>query len=173
MQFRSKILGASAALAAAFALLTPGALAASGRRPGFQTVQSTPTVRATRISLSPISGAPHQVLILNSTYFEPGSGSPPHYHPGDKTVRVELGDLTFIIGDAPPKTYHEGDVVRIPAGVTHAVYNLGDEPASALEILILEKGQPISVRVASRSNTYPPPRRRPYRPTPLSDDFGQ
>ncbi len=136
------------------------------RRPA--SPSAPPNARTTRISVSDISGEPRYQLLLQAMDFEPGAGVAPHVHPGDKTVRIEEDELTFIIGDDPPKVYREGDVVRIPAGAAHAAYNLSDEPAEALEILVVRKGQPVSTRVSAHAGLRR--RRSAYRPAEEAGD---
>jgi quercetin dioxygenase-like cupin family protein len=124
------------------------------------------TARISRISLTGISGAPHHQLLIQSVSFEPGAAVPPHYHPGDKTVRIDEGEITFVIGDDPPRVFHAGDTVRIPAGVINAAYNLTDEPARALEIIVAARGEPLSTRIGARPAPYVAP--VPYGPAPYA-----
>lgn len=61
-----------------------------------------------------------------------GEGSPPHRHPGvAEAFRLLAGELEV---STPGRTcrVRPGDLVVVPAGLTHAYRNVGSEPAEVL-----------------------------------------
>lgn len=65
--------------------------------------------------------------------FDPGSGDPWHYHPGDLWVIVLSGELTEERGcGGAPTVYRAGQAFHEPAGVVHQVTNTGSVPAVIL-----------------------------------------
>ena len=62
--------------------------------------------------------------------FDPGSGDPWHYHPGDLWVIVVSGELTEERGcGTAPIVHRAGDAFHEPPGVVHQVTNTGTVPA--------------------------------------------
>ena len=62
--------------------------------------------------------------------FDPGSGDPWHYHPGDLWVIVLSGELTEERGcGTAPVVHRAGDAFHEPPGVVHQVTNTGKVPA--------------------------------------------
>ena len=62
--------------------------------------------------------------------FDPGSGDPWHYHPGDLWVIVLSGELTEERGCGTAPTVHRaGDAFHEPPGLIHQVTNTGSVPA--------------------------------------------
>ena len=62
--------------------------------------------------------------------FDPGSGDPWHYHPGDLWVIVLSGELTEERGcGTTPVVYRAGSAFHEPAGIVHQVTNTGTVPA--------------------------------------------
>lgn len=66
------------------------------------------------------------------TYDPPGSFVPVHVHPAqDEFIRVMAGDLDLYL-DGEHHRAGPGDLVRMPMGIPHGYYNLGQQPARAL-----------------------------------------
>lgn len=74
--------------------------------------------------------------------FGPGVTFPRHTHPGEEVIYVLDGLLEYTIDDQPPVVLKAGDVFFVPAGVIHAVRNLGNKNGTELGTYILQKGQP-------------------------------
>jgi quercetin dioxygenase-like cupin family protein len=73
-----------------------------------------------------------ELLELEATY-EPGSVEPlEHFHPSqDEHFEILAGTMEARIG-GDARTLTAGDVLDIPAGIVHAMWNGGDEPARVL-----------------------------------------
>ena len=57
---------------------------------------------------------------------------PKHSHPGEELVYVVEGLLEYALEGRPPVTLKAGDVLFIPAGVAHAVKNVGSGNAAEI-----------------------------------------
>ena len=66
-----------------------------------------------------------------------------HTHPGEEIIYILEGSLEYQIEGQPPKTYNAGDALTVPAGVVHAVHNVGSGNAAELATYVVEKGKPI------------------------------
>ena len=77
--------------------------------------------------------------------FTPGSAASRHRHPGAEIVYVLTGTLEYRLDGAAPVTLKAGDALFIPAGVAHAVKNVGEGAASELGTYVVEKGKPLTV----------------------------
>jgi quercetin dioxygenase-like cupin family protein len=66
-----------------------------------------------------------------------------HTHPGEEIIYVLEGSLEYQIEGQPPTTYEAGEVLLVPAGVVHAVRNVGSGNAAELATYVVEKGKPI------------------------------
>jgi quercetin dioxygenase-like cupin family protein len=53
------------------------------------------------------------------------------------------GSLEYQIEGQPPKTFNAGDALTVPAGVIHAVRNVGSSNAAELATYVVEKGKPL------------------------------
>src|SRR5512132_4131016 len=80
-----------------------------------------------------------QVLVK----FAPGVVAPRHSHPGEEIVFVVEGVLEYQLDGKPPATLKAGDTLFIPAGVIHAVKNIGSGNAAELATYVVEKGKPL------------------------------
>jgi quercetin dioxygenase-like cupin family protein len=47
------------------------------------------------------------------------------------------------VDDQPPKTFSAGEALTVPAGVVHAVRNVGSGNAAELATYVVEKGKPL------------------------------
>jgi quercetin dioxygenase-like cupin family protein len=77
--------------------------------------------------------------------FEPGALAARHSHPGEEIVYVVAGSLEYQLDGKPPVTLKAGAVLFIPAGVIHAVKNVGDGKATELATYVVEKGKPLLI----------------------------
>ena len=71
--------------------------------------------------------------------------SPPirHFHPGEEIIYVQEGSLEYQIDDWPTKVYNAGEALTVPAGVIHAVRNVGTSTATELATYVVEKDKPL------------------------------
>jgi quercetin dioxygenase-like cupin family protein len=69
--------------------------------------------------------------------------APNHTHPGEEIVYVVEGVLEYALEGRPPVTLKAGDTLFIPAGIPHAVKNVGNGNAAELATYIVEKGKPL------------------------------
>ena len=71
-------------------------------------------------------------LVVDVTYAPGGSAPPTHYHPAqDERFEVRSGVLGVKFGEEK-RELRAGDVLEIPRGTKHAMWNAGDEPATAV-----------------------------------------
>jgi quercetin dioxygenase-like cupin family protein len=66
-----------------------------------------------------------------------------HTHPGEEIIYVLEGSLEYQIEGRPPTTYSAGQALTVPAGVIHAVRNVGTTNAAELATYVVEKGKPL------------------------------
>jgi len=66
-----------------------------------------------------------------------------HTHPGEEIIYILEGSLEYQIQGQPPKTFNAGEALTVPAGVVHAVRNVGSGNAAELATYIVEKGKPL------------------------------
>lgn len=75
----------------------------------------------------------------------PGVTAPRRSHPGEDIVYALEGVMEYRLDGRPPVTLKAGDVLFIPAGVVHAVTNLGLGPAAELATYVVAKDEPLVV----------------------------
>jgi quercetin dioxygenase-like cupin family protein len=66
-----------------------------------------------------------------------------HTHPGEEIIYILEGSLEYQVDGQPTRTYNAGDALTVPAGVIHAVRNVGSSNASELATYVVEKGKPL------------------------------
>ena len=66
-----------------------------------------------------------------------------HTHPGEEIIYVLEGSLEYQVDGQPTRTYNAGDALTVPAGVVHAVRNVGSANAAELATYVVEKGKPL------------------------------
>ena len=74
---------------------------------------------------------------------EPDSPPIRHFHPGEEIIYVLEGSLEYQVDGQPTKVYDAGEGLTVPAGVIHAVRNVGAGAASELATYVVEKGKPL------------------------------
>ena len=110
-----------------------------------------PGIKRTDLMRNDLS-APGREVIQVLVAFAPGVAFPNHSHPGEELVYVVEGLLEYTLEGRPPVTLKAGDVLFIPAGVPHAVKNVGSSNAAEIATYIVEKGKQLLVprQVSSR-----------------------
>jgi quercetin dioxygenase-like cupin family protein len=66
-----------------------------------------------------------------------------HTHPGEEIIYVLEGSLEYQLEGQPAVTCNSGDALTVPAGVVHAVKNVGKGNAAELATYVVEKGKPV------------------------------
>jgi quercetin dioxygenase-like cupin family protein len=66
-----------------------------------------------------------------------------HTHPGEEIIYVLEGSLEYQVEGQPTRTFNAGDALTVPAGVVHAVRNVGSGNAAELATYVVEKGKPL------------------------------
>jgi quercetin dioxygenase-like cupin family protein len=82
-------------------------------------------------------------MIQSRVDVEPDSPPIRHTHPGEEIIYVLEGSLEYQIDGQPTKVYNAGEALTVPAGVIHAVRNVGTGAGAALATDIVEKGKPL------------------------------
>jgi mannose-6-phosphate isomerase-like protein (cupin superfamily) len=73
-----------------------------------------------------------QALVLEATYAGGSSPPPAHLHPAqDERFEVRAGEMHALVG-GERRTIALGEVLEIPAGTVHQMWNEGDEQAVVL-----------------------------------------
>jgi quercetin dioxygenase-like cupin family protein len=72
--------------------------------------------------------------------------TPWHTHPGEEYATVLEGSLISQREGEEPKTIAAGQSYHHPAGVVH-VAKTGDQPATTINLFVVEKGKPLLVPV--------------------------
>ncbi|MEN9498996.1 MAG: hypothetical protein RIS83_815 [Pseudomonadota bacterium] len=66
------------------------------------------------------------------TFFPPGTFVPPHIHTTqDEFIRVLEGRFDLVL-DGQAATAKAGDLIRLPMGISHGIFNKSDAPVRAL-----------------------------------------
>jgi mannose-6-phosphate isomerase-like protein (cupin superfamily) len=73
----------------------------------------------------------------------PGSAAHQAHPPGEEIIYVLEGSLEYQVDGQPTRTYNAGDALTVPAGVVHAVRNVGSANAAELATYVVEKGKPL------------------------------
>jgi len=61
-----------------------------------------------------------------------------HTHPGEEIIYILEGSLEYQVDGQPTRTYNAGDALTVPAGVIHAVRNVGSGNAAELATYVVE-----------------------------------
>jgi quercetin dioxygenase-like cupin family protein len=109
---------------------------ASGR------VQQAPGLWRTDLQQQDLS-VPGREMVQSRVDIGPEAPLVKHTHPGEEIIYVLEGSLEYQIEGQPPKTFHAGDALTVPAGVIHAVRNVGSGNAAELATYVVEKGKPL------------------------------
>ena len=122
-------------------------------------ILSIGTVLTTQVSLAQQPGikrtdlqrhdlsTPGREVVQVRVDFEPGVSFPNHKHPGEEIVYGIEGTLEYRLEGKAPIILKAGEVLFIPAGVPHAVKNIGKDNGAELATYIVEKGKQLLVLV--------------------------
>jgi quercetin dioxygenase-like cupin family protein len=132
-------------------ILTAALIVATAWAPSVVLAQSVvlvqpPGIKRTDLLRNDLS-VPGREVIQVLVEFAPGVSFPKHSHPGEELVYVTEGLLEYALEGKEPVTLKAGDVLFIPAGIPHAVKNVGSGNAAELATYIVEKGKPLVVMV--------------------------
>ena len=120
-------------------------------------VQQAPGLWRTDLQQQDLS-VPGREVVQARVDLGPNAPLVKHTHPGEEIIYILEGSLEYQVDGQPPKTYNAGDALTVPAGVIHAVRNLGSGNAAELATYVVEKGKPLITvvdRVASANREEP------------------
>lgn len=109
---------------------------------GLHVAQAQTGITRTDLQRADLS-TPGREAIQVLVEFAPGSAFPKHFHPGEELVYVISGSLEYQVEGSPPEILEAGDVLFIPAGVVHAVRNVGNSNGSELATYVVDKTRPL------------------------------
>ena len=89
--------------------------------------------------------APGREVIQVRVDLDPGVTFPLHSHPGEEIIYVLEGKWEYEVAGKGTVTLNAGDVLFIPAGVSHGAKNVGSSKGAELATYIVEKGKPLVV----------------------------
>jgi quercetin dioxygenase-like cupin family protein len=113
-----------------------GGSGASGR------VQQAPGLWRTDLQHHDLS-VPGREVVQQRVDIGPEAPLVRHTHPGEEVIYILEGSLEYQVEGQPTRTCNAGDALTVPAGVVHAVRNVGDGNASELATYVVEKGKPV------------------------------
>ena len=102
-----------------------------------QGVVAKPLLRTT------LSGDDTKETIVATAEFAPGGTTGRHSHPGDEYATVLQGTLELRLDGGEPRRVNAGEAYHDPKGVIHETRNVGDGPARAAIVFVIEKGKPL------------------------------
>jgi quercetin dioxygenase-like cupin family protein len=105
-------------------------------------VEAAPGLWRTNLQHYDLS-VPEREMIQVRVDIEPDSPPIRHFHPGEEIIYVLEGSLEYQIDGQPTKVYNAGQALTVPAGVIHAVRNIGSHNATELATYVVEKGKPL------------------------------
>ena len=105
-------------------------------------VEAAPGLWRTNLQHYDLS-VPEREMIQVRVDIEPDSPPIRHFHPGEEIIYVLEGSLEYQIDGQPTKLYNAGQALTVPAGVIHAVRNIGSRNATELATYVVEKGKPL------------------------------
>jgi quercetin dioxygenase-like cupin family protein len=95
---------------------------------------------------------PGREVVQTIVELDAGVTSSRHTHPGEEIVYVlEGAPLEYEVEGKPPVTLKPGDVLFIPAGKIHSAKNVGSRKGAELATYVVEKGKPLLIEAADRS----------------------
>ncbi len=105
-------------------------------------VQQAPGLWRTDLQRQDLS-VPGREMVQSRVDIGPEAPLVKHTHPGEEIIYVLEGSLEYQIEGQPPKTFNAGEALTVPAGVVHAVRNVGSGNAAELATYVVEKGKPL------------------------------
>ena len=109
---------------------------------GARAVQQAPGLWRTDLQRQDLS-VPGREVVQSRVNIGPEAPLVKHTHPGEEIIYVLEGLLEYQIEGQPPKTFKADDALTVPAGVIHAVRNVGSSNAAELATYVVEKGKPL------------------------------
>jgi quercetin dioxygenase-like cupin family protein len=117
-----------------------GSSAASGK------MQQAPGLWRTDLQRGDLS-VPGREVVQDRVDIGPEAPLLKHTHPGEEIIYILEGSLEYQIEGQPSKTFNAGEALTVPAGVVHAVRNVGNGNAAELATYVVEKGKPLLTQV--------------------------
>jgi len=105
-------------------------------------IQQAPGLWRTDLQRQDLS-VPRREVIQSRVDIGPEAPLVKHTHPGEEIIYILEGSLEYQIEGQPPKTFNAGEALTVPAGVVHAVRNVGSGNAAELATYVVEKGKPL------------------------------
>jgi len=105
-------------------------------------IQQAPGLWRTDLQRQDLS-VPGREVIQSRVDIGPEAPLVKHTHPGEEIIYILEGSLEYQIESQPPKTFNAGEALTVPAGVVHAVRNVGSGNAAELATYVVEKGKPL------------------------------
>ena len=105
-------------------------------------VQQAPGLTRTDLQRQDLS-VPGREVVQSRVDIGPEAPLVKHTHPGEEIIYILEGSLEYQIEGQPTKTFNAGDALTVPAGVIHAVRNVGRGNAAELATYVVEKGKPL------------------------------
>jgi quercetin dioxygenase-like cupin family protein len=105
-------------------------------------IQQAPGLWRTDLQRQDLS-VPGREVIQSRVDIGPEAPLVKHTHPGEEIIYILDGSLEYQIEGQPPKTFNAGEALTVPAGVVHAVRNVGSGNAAELATYVVEKGKPL------------------------------
>ncbi len=110
-------------------IIAVAALIAASAWAPHATLAQQPGIKRTDLQRHDLS-VPGREVIQVLVEFAPGVSFPRHAHPGEEIVYVIEGVLEYQVDGKPPVTVKAGEVLFIPYGGVHAVWNVGNGHAA-------------------------------------------
>ena len=105
-------------------------------------VQQAPGLWRTDLQRQDLS-APGREMVQARVNIGPEAPLVKHTHPGEEIIYILEGALEYQVEGQPTRTFHAGEALTVPAGVVHAVRNVGSGNAAELATYVVEKGKPL------------------------------
>jgi quercetin dioxygenase-like cupin family protein len=105
-------------------------------------VQQAPGLWRTDLQRQDLS-VPGREVVQSRVDIGPEAPLVKHTHPGEEIIYILEGSLEYQIEGQPPMTFSAGEALTVPAGVVHAVRNVGSGNAAELATYVVEKGKPL------------------------------
>ena len=105
-------------------------------------VQQAPGLWRTDLQKQDLS-IPGREMVQARVDIGPEAPAVKHTHPGEEIIYILEGSLEYQVEGQPTKTFNDGEALTVPAGVVHAVRNVGSGNATELATYVVEKGKPL------------------------------
>jgi quercetin dioxygenase-like cupin family protein len=91
---------------------------------------------------APFTPDPNKETVMIKVEFPANVSTPWHTHPGDEYGTVIAGSLITQRDGEGPKTVAVGESYHQAPGIVH-IARTADQPATTINIFVVEKGQPL------------------------------